>query len=232
MKSAPLVSCIVPVFNGEATLHETLASIRAQTYDRTEIFVVDDGSTDGTQSIARTFGQQVHYVWQRNAGPTAARNTGIRSSRGELVAFLDSDDQWHPEKLARQIARFQSRPALDVSLTLIQNYWDEELREEADRMSGHFRSQPLPGYTSVTLLARRAAFDRVGLYDETIKHGGDADWFARAEESGVRIELVEEVLVYRRLHSGNRSRVWSDRSQEEVLRLMKSIVDRRRSKGT
>jgi len=230
MSSSSIVTCIVPAFNAEGTLHETLASIRAQTYDHLEIIVVDDGSTDGTEAVIRTFGQGLRYLRQANAGPATARNTGLRAATGDFVAFLDSDDQWHPEKLERQMARFQNRPSLDVSLTLIQNYWDEALREEADRMRDHFRNRPVRGYTSVTLLARRALFDRVGFYDETIKHGGDADWFARAEESGAQIEVLEEVLVYRRVHPGNRSRVWSDRSQEEILRLMKSIVERRRSK--
>ncbi len=227
----PLISCIVPVFNGEATVLEAVASIRAQTYDRIEIVVVDDGSTDRTSALVRGLGADVRYVWQANAGPIAARNTGIRSSSGDFLAFLDADDRWHREKLARQWARFVEQPALDVCLTLLQNYWVEELRDEADLMRNHFRSQPIRGYSSVALLAPRALFDRVGFYDETLKHGGDADWFARVEESGATVEVVEEVLVYRRLHSGNRSRQWSDRSQEEILRLMKTIVTRRRGEA-
>lgn len=226
--TAPLVSCIVPVFNGAAYLQEALTSIRAQTYRSLEILVVDDGSTDETAAIARGFDDAVRYLHQANTGPAAARNLGIASARGDFIAFLDADDLWHGEKLARQMARFEGEPALDVCLTHVQNFWTDELREEADRLRGHFRAQPLPGYSSVALLARRAVFERVGRYDAALRHGADADWFARAEEQGAAIAVLADVLVYRRVHPDNRSRVWSDRSQEEILRVMRSIVQRRR----
>lgn len=230
MTRAPLVSCIVPVFNGERHLREAIASIRAQTHGPLEIIVVDDGSTDATGSVARSFGDAVRYVAQPNAGPAAARNTGIANATGELIAFLDADDRWHPEKLARQMECFQHQPALDVCLAHVQNFWVEELREEAEQWREHFRAQPIAGYTSVALLARADVFARVGVYEARLKHGADADWFARAEEAGAAIAVLDDVLVYRRLHPENRSRVWSDRSQEEILRVMKSIVDRRRGK--
>src|SRR2546426_10667200 len=94
-----LISCIVPVFNGERYLHETLNSILAQTYRPLEIIVADDGSTDGTRTIVASYGQQVRYLWQLNAGPAAARNLGLTAAKGEFIAFLDADDLWHPEKL-------------------------------------------------------------------------------------------------------------------------------------
>lgn len=226
--TTPLVSCIVPVFNGEPYLHEALASIRAQTYRPLEIIVVDDGSADGTKAIAQGFGDEVRYRWQSNAGPATARNFGIGAARGDFIAFLDADDLWHSEKLARQMARFDVRPTLDVCLAHVQNFWAAELHDEADRLREHFRAQPLPGYSSVALLARRAVFERVGCYDAALRHGADADWFARAEEQGAVIDLLADVLVYRRVHADNRSRIWSDRSQEEILRVMRSIVQRRR----
>lgn len=231
MSSSPLVSCIIPVFNGERHLGDALSSIRLQTHRPLEILVVDDGSTDGTKSIVEAFGNEVRYLWQQNAGPAAARNTGVRSATGEFIAFLDADDLWHHEKLARQMSRFQLAPALDLCVTHVQNFWASELREEQERLQGHFRARPLPGYTSVALLARRQAFERVGLYAAGLKHGADADWFARAEENGLTLEMLADVLVYRRLHLENRSRVWIDRSQEEILRVVKSIVDRRRGKA-
>ena len=104
-----LVSCIVPVYNGERYLREALDSILAQTYRPLEIIVADDGSADGTAGVVATFGDQVRYVRQHNQGPSSARNLGIRVPTGDFIAFLDADDLWHPEKLARQIARFQTR---------------------------------------------------------------------------------------------------------------------------
>jgi glycosyltransferase involved in cell wall biosynthesis len=225
----PLVSCIVPVYNGEPYLRETLASILSQTYAPVELIVVDDGSTDGTEAIARGCGDRLRYLRQANAGPAAARNSGIGAASGSIVAFLDADDLWHPEKLTLQVARFGARPELDVCLSHIRNFWVADLAAEEEAQRDHFRAGTLPGYSSVTMAARRGVFDRVGTFSTDLKHGADADWFARAEEAGAVFEMLPEVLVERRLHGGNRSRQWSERSREEILRTMKSIVDRRRA---
>ncbi len=115
--NSPLISCIVPVFNGERYLREALDSIFAQTYRPLEILVADDGSTDRTPYIAAAFGNRLRYLRQDNQGPAAARNLGIRAATGEFIAFLDADDVWHPEKLERQMARFQVRPELDYCVT-------------------------------------------------------------------------------------------------------------------
>jgi glycosyltransferase involved in cell wall biosynthesis len=125
----PLVSCIVPVSNGERYLREALDSILAQTYRPTEIIVADDGSTDTTPAVATCYGDRIRYVKQDNAGAPTARNRGLRLARGEFVAFLDSDDLWHPEKLERQMRRFEARPELDHCVTHLQNFWITELEK-------------------------------------------------------------------------------------------------------
>jgi glycosyltransferase involved in cell wall biosynthesis len=102
--TAPLISCVVPVFNGERYLGEALDSILAQTYRPLELLVVDDGSTDGTAALVTRYRDQIRPLFQPNAGQAAARNLGLSVARGEFVAFLDADDLWHPEKLARQMA--------------------------------------------------------------------------------------------------------------------------------
>jgi len=96
-----LISCIVPVFNGERYVSEALDSILAQTYRPLEIIVADDGSIDGTAAVVASYGEQVIYLRQANAEP-AARNLGLSAARGEFVAFLDAVDLWHPEKLAHE----------------------------------------------------------------------------------------------------------------------------------
>jgi glycosyltransferase involved in cell wall biosynthesis len=112
-----LISCIVPVFNGEKYLGEALDSILKQTYRPLEIIVADDGSTDGTTAVTARYGKQIRYLRQDNAGASTARNFGLNAARGEFVAFLDADDLWHLEKLERQMARFETRPELDLSVT-------------------------------------------------------------------------------------------------------------------
>ena len=118
-----LISCIVPAYNGERYLGQTIDSILGQTYRPIEVIVVDDGSTDRTADVAAGYGAPVRLISQPNAGPAAARNTGIEAARGVFLAFLDSDDLWHEEKLERQMQRFAARPELDYCVTHIRNFW-------------------------------------------------------------------------------------------------------------
>jgi glycosyltransferase involved in cell wall biosynthesis len=226
--TSPLVSCIVAVFNGERYLAEALRSILAQTYRPLEVLVVDDGSTDGTPAVIDGFGDQVRMLRQPNAGPAAARNRGLAAARGGLVAFLDADDLWHPDKLTRQMARFGARPELDVSLTHIQNFWVPELREEEERCRGHRVAQPAPGYLTAAMVARRRVFERVGRFEESWHHVHDTEWFARARELNAVLEMLPQVLVYRRLHADNRSRRLARASRDEYLQLMRARVASRR----
>jgi glycosyltransferase involved in cell wall biosynthesis len=231
MKS-PLVSCIVPVFNGEGYLREALDSILAQTYRPMEIIVADDGSTDGTAALVADYGGQVRYLFQPNAGTAAACNLGLTAAQGDFVAFLAADDLWHPEKLSRQISRFQARPDLDLCVTHVQNFWIPELQEEAERFRHHRIAQPLPGYVPQTLLARRALFERVGNFNAALRHADATDWFLRAAERGAVMELLRDVLVYRRLHQRNLSRQMASTSRGEYLNLVKAALDRRRSENS
>ena len=224
----PLISCAIPVFNCERYLAEALDSILAQTYRALEIIVADDGSTDGTAQVVASYGDRIRYLWQSNAGPAAAQNLALAAVQGQFVAFLDADDLWHPEKLARQMARFRARPELDLCVAHIQNFWVPELAEEAERLRDHRIAQPLPGYTSVTLLAKRCLFEAVGPFDSRLQHGSGLDWFLRAAEHGAVMELLPDVLVYRRLHEANRSRHLADNSRDAHVRILKASLDRRR----
>src|SRR5690349_2600271 len=98
--SAPLVSVVIPVFDGEAYLAAAIESALAKTYARVEVIVVDDGSTDGSASVAARY--DVRLVRQSNRGVSAACNAGVEAARGELIAFLDADDLWPPERLEIQ----------------------------------------------------------------------------------------------------------------------------------
>lgn len=222
------VSCIIPVHNGDRFLDEAIGSILAQSHPASEIVVVDDGSSDRTPQIARRHEPEVTYLRQVRSGPASARNTGLAAATGEFIAFLDHDDRWRPEKLERQLERLESRPDLGVSLTLVQNFWEPEMAEEAARFADHPRSRPTPGYSTVTMLARREVFDTVGAFDATLAHGDSADWFLRCEEAGVATDLLPTVLVDRRLHRDNRSRQLASASRDEFLNLLKTSLDRRR----
>jgi len=223
-----LISCIVPVFNGELYLAEALESILKQSYRPLEIIVVDDGSSDGTAAVVQRYGDRVRYLRQNNSGPATARNLGLSAVQSDFVAFLDADDLWHAEKLARQMARFEARLELDVCVAHVQNFWIPELREEEERLRDNRVSKPLPGYVTGTLLARRSLFETVGPFNVALPHGDSTDWFLRATELGAVIELSPDVLSYRRLHQANRSRQMAFASRSEYLQLLKTSLDRRR----
>lgn len=201
------ISCIIPVFNGEAFVGEALDSIFAQTLLPAEVIVVDDGSGDGTADVVRRFGGRVRYLRQENAGPAAARNRGVEAASGGLITFLDADDVWLEEKLARQAQIFAKRPELEILLTHVRNFWVEELRAEEESMQDHPLTAPaLPGYVTQAMMARRHVFDTIGPFNEDLRVGEDTDWFLRAFDRGAFLDVLPDVLVLRRFHEGNLSR--------------------------
>lgn len=112
---APLVSVIVPAFNAAPFVEQAIASVRAQTWPRWELIVVDDGSTDGTAAIlAREQDPRIRIVSQDNAGVGAARNAALEIARGDYVAFLDADDRLPPESLSRRVAYLDANPSVDI----------------------------------------------------------------------------------------------------------------------
>ena len=224
-----LISCIIPVFNGERYLAEALESVVNQTYRPVEILVVDDGSTDNTAAGVSAYRDRIRYRWQPNAGQAAARNLGLTMADGQFVAFLDADDVWHPEKLARQMARFEAREELDCSFAHVQNFWIPELIGEQEAFRDHRISKPIPGYSACTLLCRRALFETLGAFDTAIHPADDTDWFLRASERGATMEMLPEVLLFRRLHQTNMSRLGAAHSRDQYLHVLKNALDRRRA---
>ena len=194
------ISCIIPVYNGARFLGEALDSILAQTLPPTEIIVVDDGSTDATAEVAAAYAPRVSVVRQANAGPASARNRGIDLATGELISFLDADDLWHKEKLARQLQALTADASAGFCITYLQNFWVEELAEEREQLRDHTFAKPLPGYVCQCLLAHRSVFDTVGRFDESKRLGEDTEWFRRADRAGVVKQILTDVLVHRRIH--------------------------------
>jgi glycosyltransferase involved in cell wall biosynthesis len=228
--STPLVSCVVPVHNGAEHLGEALESILAQRHRPLEVVVVDDGSTDASGAVALGYGHPVRVVRRDHAlGPGAARSTGVRAASGDVVAFLDADDLWHRDKLATQLPHLDGPPALDVSFSVIENFWDRGHEEERDRWhaAGRLRSK----YHFGSLVARRGVFDRVPL-PSTRRHTDLQAWVLALREAGVHTGELPEVLTYRRRHATNFSRT-DDLAEihDEYLDLVKTQLARRRGRA-
>lgn len=226
--TAELISCIIPVFNGERYLGETIENILAQTYKPLEVIVVDDGSTDGTAAVAAGFGAAVRIVAQSNQGHAAARNLGLQHARGTLIAFQDADDLWHPQRLERQMELLRRRSDLAGCVSLVQNFWENQTAEEAEARHGR-RAKAVPGFTVPCMLAHRWVFDRVGMFDVGLHHCDATDWFLRARTAGCAIELLGEVLCFRRMHEANSSSSNADASLNEYLQLLKRHLEKQRS---
>lgn len=225
----PLISCIIPAYNGVHYLGETLDSILAQTYRPLDIIVADDGSSDGTAALVASYPHEIRYLFQSNGGTAAACNLGLSAARGDFIAFLAHDDLWHPEKLERQAARFQAKPELAGCVTHVKNFWSPELRPEEIPAHDQRFLDAIPGYVPQTLLARKTLFDKIGGFNTTLRHADSTDWFLRVRESGAIVELLPDVLVYRRLHKTNLSRQFASDSRAEYLQLLKNALDRRRA---
>ncbi len=202
-EGVPAVAVIVPVLNGERFLDEALASIYAQTLPPTEVIVVDDGSTDATAEIAVAW-PSVRYVWQENQGVSAARNHGLALASSPLVAFLDVDDLWLPQKLALQSARLVAQPELGFVLCHMRAELVDRDEWPTHLNVAHYQTNP-PLFTPSALLAWRDTFLRVGDFDIALRVSEDSDWFLRARDAGVEREIVPEVLVIRRFHTQNAS---------------------------
>ncbi len=198
----PLVSVIVPLYNGIRFVGEALDSIAAQDYGNVEVIVVDDGSTDGSPALATDRGFTLLRQEQRGAG--AARNAGVDAARGEILAFLDQDDVWLPAKLRRQVEVLTAHP--DAICIAQQTYF---LEPGATVPPWFGRTELLQydhaGWAPSCLAVRRPVFEQVGRFEESLRHGSDVDWFARAAHLKINVEKPEETLVRRRIHNGNDS---------------------------
>jgi glycosyltransferase involved in cell wall biosynthesis len=223
----PLVSVIIPTFNGERHLGETLQSVFAQTYTALEVIVVDDGSTDGSANLAAAFGPGLRIVQTGRRGHPAARNRGIQAATGEFLSFLDHDDLWLPAKIASQLSCFQQDPGLDLVFGHIQNFFSDELPEsERQRIAAPLH--PVPGLLQGAMLARRRSFDRVGSFSESHAMGDFLEWYGRATLLGLRMHVQPETVLRRRLHATNFQRTHSH-LRRQYLPTLKEFLDRRRA---
>jgi glycosyltransferase involved in cell wall biosynthesis len=227
MNATPRVSCVIPVFNGERFLGEAIESVLAQSCSGIEIIVVDDGSTDGTRDVAGRYVRYITYAHQNNAGPASARNHGINRSSGELVTFLDSDDLWHPDKTAIQLARFEARAELALCTAHMQNFWSAEVEHEIATLEGSRLTQIQPNLGS-SFMARRTLFETIGILDSAFKHRDIQELITRAVDAGLVTESLPDVLVKRRIHDANISRHRSDAGDVELLAIARGRMLRRR----
>jgi glycosyltransferase involved in cell wall biosynthesis len=189
-----VISVIIPAHNAANFLAEAIESVLAQTAtEPKEIVVCDDGSTDETEAVCRQYQDRIVYLRNpKSWGANHARNAAVKASNGQLLAFLDSDDLWLPDKLEQQLQVLRESTAPSIVFGECQ-----EFDENGPR--GEFQPCCL---TSLCLLSRED-FDRVGPFDESLRLGDFAEWLSRAQELGLELLRPPIQATRRRHHSSN-----------------------------
>ncbi len=223
----PLISVIIPTFNRASYIVEAVESVLTQSYAPVELIVVDDGSTDDTRQILMGLSEKFHYLRRENSGVAAARNAGIAIATGSFLAFLDSDDLWLNDKLQQQVALFLRTPATDLVYGHAEQFVSAELNNRERARFRHMDGMVIPSPIAASLLIRRATFDRVGPFDESLSIGVDMDWYARMSEQPFKVTMMDELVYRRRLHRTNLNLTDADQ-QSERLHVIKRALDRRR----
>lgn len=225
----PLVSVIIPVKNGERFLASAINSVLHQDYQSVEIIVVDGQSFDSTAIIAKSF-NKTHYHYQKNNPNIAnARNLGIQAATGEMIAFISYDDLWANSKLSKQVDYLVRHPEVQYTLTRVKFFL-----EPGCSIPPGFRKELLDkdyiGPMPETLLARKSLFDLIGMFDANLTLLDDNDWFSRANDQGVSMAVIPEVLVYKRVHGQNVSgnKYLARQITQEYLKVAKQSIDRKR----
>lgn len=209
----PLVTVVIPAYNRAWSLAEAVDSVLSQEFRDFELIVVDDGSADGTPQLLGGYGEAIRVLRRENQGVSASRNAGIAAARGELIAFLDSDDLWLPGKLRRQVEFFASHPEALICQT--EELWVKNGRRvnpgKRHRKRGGMIFEPSLDLCLVSpsaVMVRREIFERVGLFDESLPACEDYDLWLRVS-CRFPVHLIETALIAKRGgHADQLSRAW------------------------
>ena len=221
MSNNPLVSIIIPAFNSDYYIQETLDSILAQTYHNKEIIVVDDGSTDKTAQIIHGYGSKITYLYQKNSGGCAVpRNSGIENSSGEFLCFIDADDLMMPERIIRQVDFMKNHPEVGLVFCDYRNFNDDGLFPQS-----HFENCPrlwsqLQGKKEMvlekpclilthenfgiagTFFIRRNCLKIAAKFEPSLKSCEDFHFYFRLARQ-FKVGILNEVGLLRRIHRNN-----------------------------
>ena len=199
----PAFTIIIPCYNAAQTLAETIASVRVQGVTDWEAVIVDDASTDGSLRLLRELtadDPRFRIISQSNAGPSVARNRAAALARGRVLAFLDADDLWHPEKLARTARAFREAPEADAVFARI-GFFTDPARPDATtstvRPGAQTRADVIgenPACTLSNLSVRREAFLATGGFDADLRYAEDLEWMNRAVARGLHLWALNGLI--------------------------------------
>ena len=229
MLKSPLVSVIIPTFNCPF-LSGAINSVLTQTYDNFEIIIIDDGSTDSTRDTVENYHSKVKYIFQENEGVSSARNTGIRASVGDYIAFLDADDVWLPTKLEDQFTIFNREH--DIGFVYCDNYF---VNERLHPISNYSRKSPLLegdilmsfllDYFLITsgLMVKKECFSSIGYFNKDYVVDEDFEFFVRLARH-YRAGVVKKKLFLRRIFKKSLSRQDFQRNSTYDIQIFEEFI--------
>ncbi len=221
------VSVLIAAYNAEAYVAEAVDSVLNQSRPPDEVIVVDDGSTDRTGSVLAGFGSRITLVSQPNRGQAVALNGGIARVSGDLLGFCDADDLWLPRKLEMQLALMERTRRIEAVFGLVRQFVSPDVPEEK-RDTIRPAIEVLHGELKQCMLIRRAAFDRMGLFEEQLPATFFIEWLGRAKQQGLQSASIEEIVVLRRIHLANGGRTNMKSQDAETLLALRQLIARRR----
>ena len=227
--SQKFVSVIIPVYNSASYISTAVDSVLNQSYKNLEIIIVDDGSEDNIGEAIEKYGHKVRYICQKNEGPAAARNLGIRNAAGDLIAFLDSDDEWLPQKLELSV-RYMENESIGMvfSSALLCSKTNDALMEYKCSMNStsDIRRSLLRECSIIlpTVVVRKAVLDNVGVFNEDLLFGEDWELFYRiARKHSLKAIDIPLVRILRRKNSMTRDKKVLDRLINNTIFVINTI---------
>lgn len=218
------ISVLMPVYNAEAYIRETLSSIRVQTFPIHEIIVFNDGSTDGSGGILSAM-KDIRFIDSPHVGVAKARNRLVREASGDWIAFIDADDFWEADKLEKQAGYIKAHPECDIVCCATETFLDASVTEPTRRQE-ELADTKFP-YLLQSSLIRRSLFDRFE-FNEVYSHGGeDTDWFMRVSGSGIRLDKIPDIGCHYRIHGSNMS-LEADMRKSTYLRMIAAAARKRK----
>lgn len=228
------VSVVIPAYNAEKYIAEAIDSVLKQTLRPNEIIVVDDGSTDHTAKIIKTYENKVRYLYQNNSGPSAARNKGIKAAHCEWIAFLDADDTWVPEKLEKQLSLLQREKSLVwATCNYFLDYTNhQKILFDPDKLNDILKGREYIDscFTAIksgselypsSMIIKRAIFDQVGLFQEKLWYSEDHDLWWRIGYRWPKLGFVKEPLA--NYHAGREGSLTTTTSSRKILSTISDI---------
>lgn len=220
------ISVLIPAYNAEPYIAQSIDSVLAQTFQPAEIVVFDDGSSDGTYARSKAFGSRIRLLGPERRRIIEARNYLLDQAKHSWIAFQDADDLWMPDKLEKQVAWLQAHPEQEGCLGLAKQFLEPGCTFPPSYRKA-ILEEPSAQFFIPNLLVHRRVFDCVGRFEGPDESGTDLDWFVRAHDAGFSFGVVPEVLYRRRWHNTNSSTA-RDFDNRTILKVIRRSVQRKR----